>query len=289
MGADMKIRVAVLPLFVLIICVSCSSASKKGAGDIDILRSQTESELEIANKEAGRGNYENALRILRECKRKAVLTDDSSLLIRISLSLGNVLLTIGSQDEAFAEWEAAAAEAQKTGNKELVSVCKVFQARGRLVSGRATAQSVLDEVKREEGNIKTSALYIALSWQVKGLALREMRSFKEAEDAVRRSLAIHEKEKYLENASYDWYLIASILSLSGDSKGAIAALESAIAIDRRIENSWGLAASWRALGDVYRKNGNAKEAADAYSRAKAIFTAMGNEHEAAEIDKRTAE
>ncbi|MDR0503074.1 MAG: tetratricopeptide repeat protein [Treponema sp.] len=266
-------------------CASCSTASKN-PGDIEILRSQTESELEIANKEAGRGNYETALRILNECKRKAILCDDSSLLIRISLSLGNVLLTVGREEEAFAEWEAAVNEALKSGNSELVSICRIFSARGRLVSGRAQAQSVLDEVNREAGNIKTSTLYIAFSWQVRGLALRELRSYKDAEEAVKRSLAIHEKERYLENASYDWYLIASVRSLSGNTKDALAALENAVAIDRRIENSWGLAASWRAMGDVHRKAGNAKEAAEAYSRARAIFAAMGNEQEAAELDKR---
>ena len=68
--------------------------------------------------------------------------------------------------------------------------------------------------------------------------------------------------------------------------GALSALETAIIIDRRIENSWGLASSWRAMGDVYRKMDREEEALDAYSRARAIYSAIGNEYEVEEIDKR---
>jgi hypothetical protein len=74
--------------------------------------------------------------------------------------------------------------------------------------------------------------------------------------------------------------------LAGNTQGPLQALQSAIAIDRRIENSWGLAASWRATGDVYRKAGNNMEAMAAYTRARNIYAAIGNDHEAAETEKR---
>jgi tetratricopeptide (TPR) repeat protein len=242
--------------------------------------------MEAGNREAGRGNYETALIMLGEAKRNAILSDDPSVIIRCTLSRANVLYSLSRMDEAFSEWEAAVTEAQKSGNRELLSVCRIFLARGNLVSGRDSAQSVLDEVNREQSFIKTDKLYIAFSWQVKGLALRALGSYTEAEDAIKRSLEIHEKERYLENTSYDWYTIASIRSLAGNTQGALQALESSIAIDRRIENSWGLAASWRAMGDVYRKEGREREAVEAYTRARAIYEALGNSHETAEIDKK---
>ena len=270
---------------VITVSASCSS-NPKNPGDIFEIRSLAEKELALANREAGRGNFETARALLLECKQKAILVDDTSLMIRSGLSMGNLLFTIGGKDEAFAELEQAIVLAQKYGDRELISVSKVYFARGRLISDGATAQSVLDEVNREAGNIKADKLYIAFSWQVRGFAMRELRSFREAEDAVKRSLDIHEKEKYLENASYDWYLIASIRSLAGNTSGALQALEASIALDRRIENTWGLAASWRAVGDVQRKAGKSIEAMEAYQRAKAIFAAMGNEREAAEIEKK---
>jgi len=272
-------------IFVMLVSVSCSTAPNN-PGDVYNLRSQAEALLESANKDAGRGNFDNALLLLGECKRMAILADDPSLIIRSCLSRGNVLLTLGKTDEAFAEWEFAVGEAQRFGNAELLSVSKIFRARGNLISGRAGAQAVLDEADRESVNIKSDRLYIAFSWQVKGLALRALGSYRQAEDSIRRSLEIHERDRYLENASYDWYTIASVRSLSGDTAGALAALDASIALDRRIENSWGLAASWRARGDVYRKAERHNEAEEAYRRALAIYIAMANEHEAAETQRR---
>jgi len=282
-----KVRRASIFLIFLIILVfvSCSSAPKN-AGDIFNLRSQAEALLDSANKDAGRGNFENALLLLDECKRLGILSDDLSLIIRCCLSRGNVLLTLGKTNEAFAEWEYAIGIAQKFGNAELLSVSKIYRARGNLVSGRVDAQAVLDEVNRESANIKNDKLFLAFSWHVKGLALRSLGSYRQAEDSFRRSLEIHEKDSSLENASYDWYTIASVRSLAGDTTGALAALDASIELDRRIENSWGLAASWRAKGDVYRKASRDTDAQEAYRHALAIYLAMGNEYEAAVTEQR---
>lgn len=272
-------------LAVLLTAVSCSS-KPKNSGDIYDMRVRTEKELVVGNREAGRGNFEIALGVIKECKRKAILVDDTWLIIRSALSLGNALFTVGRRDEAFVEWEEALALAERQENKEYLSVARVYYARGRLLSGKTGAGQVLEEVNRESVNIKSDKLFVAFSWQVKGLAQRELRSYREAEEAVKRSLEIHEKEKYLENASYDWYIIASIRSLAGNFPDALHALESSIALDRRTENPWGLAANWSAMGDVYRKAGKTREAMEAYRRARAIYEAMKYDKEVSEIDKK---
>jgi tetratricopeptide (TPR) repeat protein len=283
MNKSNKLRIILLIAAVVI--VSCSSQPKI-TGDVFTLRNHAEAGLELGNKEAGRGNYESAYRTIRESKRTALLTDNSSLIVRCCLSLGNVLLDMGRTVEAFAEWEQAIAEAQKFNDNELLAVSKVFNARGLLVSRRASAQSLLDEIESQQPNIKTDRLNVAFLWQVKGLALRELGRYREAEDAVKQSLEIHEKGLYLENASYDWYFIASIRSVNGKALEAIEALEASIAIDRRIENSWGLASSYRAMGDVYRNAGENQKAREAYARALRIFVALGSSSEEAETKKR---
>jgi tetratricopeptide (TPR) repeat protein len=273
-------------IFIIIVLCSCTTSSRKNTGDVYSLRIFAENGLETANKEAGKGNFIMAHSLLVEYKRLAILTDDPSLIIRLCLSLGNVLFSHGRTEEAFSEWEQAVLEAEKINNRELLSISRIFRARGNLVSGRASALSVLEEVTRESANIKTDPFFVAFSWQVRGLAHRSMGSFREAEDAMRRSLDIHLKERSLENASYDWYTIASIRSLAGNTQGALTALETSITIDRRIENSFGIAASYRAMGDVHRKTGREEEAQNAYRRARAIFSAMGNNDEVLEIDRR---
>jgi len=269
--------------FLMPVIFSCSS-QPKNQGDINNLRVQAETLLESGNRETGKGNYDNALVLINESKRLATLADDSSLIIRSSLSRANVVYSLGRADEAFTEWEQAVAEAQKLGNGELLSAARIYFARGELISGRTSAQSVLNVVDSEQPNIKSNQLYIGISWQVRGLALRSLGSYKEAEDAFMRSSEIHEKNLYFENASYDWYSIASSRSLSGDLNGAIQALEKSIEIDRRIENSWGIAASWRAMGDVYRKAGREQDALEAYNRSISIYRAMGNEYEVSQTE-----
>jgi tetratricopeptide (TPR) repeat protein len=281
-----KIIKKIILIFAASLFVFSCSSKPKNTGDIVTLRTQTEKELAVANREAGRGSYEVARGLLEECSRKAVVTDDWGLIIRCGLSLGNVLFSIGDNEGAFSEWDKAVRLAEKHGNRELLSVSKIYKARGELLSGDSLAQTVLDEVTREAANIKNDKLYLAFSWQVRGLSYRALGSFREAEDALKKSLAIHESEKYLDNASYDWYTIASVRSLAGNTRGAIEALESAIKLDRRAENSWGLAANWRAMGDVYRKAGDTQAADEAYLRAKEIYTAMKKFKEAEEIDKR---
>jgi tetratricopeptide (TPR) repeat protein len=270
---------------VLFFTISCSTRPKNPTDDFSI-RSLAEAALKLGITEADRNKYDAALQLLAECKRQSVLTDDPSLIIRSGLSLGNVLFALGREDEAFAEWETSVALAEELADRDLLSVSKIHLSRGSLLSKRQSAQTVLEEARMEAANIKSDNLYIAFSWNVRGLALREMRSFSDAEKAIQRSLDIHEKDKYILKAAYDWYLIASIRSLSGNTDGALQALNSAIAYDRRMENSWGLAADWRAMGDVYHKTGKIREANKAYKRAKDIFLAIGDEEKAEEIDKR---
>ena len=272
-------------VIIFLLAVSCST-KPKNPGDVTDARRLTERELAVANREAGRGNFDLAFSLMTGCKNRAIMVDDASLMIRCGLSLGNLLFTLGRNEEAFAEMDQAIALAQKLGNSELLSISRIFLARGKLVSSSASAQAVLDEVNRESGNVKKDRLYVAFSWQVRGLALRDLGSYSNAEASVRSSLDIHMKDQYLENAAYDWYMIASIRSLAGNTSGALQALEASIALDRRVENTWGLAANWRAMGDVHRRAGNNREAVEAWQRARAIFTAMGNEYEVSEIDKR---
>jgi tetratricopeptide (TPR) repeat protein len=275
-------------IFFVPVIFSCSSKPKI-QGDINQLRVQSETLLESGNRETGRGNYNNALILINESKRLATLADDSSLIIRSGLSRANILYSLGRVDEAFTEWEQAITEAQKLGNIELLSAARIYFARGELISGRTSAQSVLNIVDSEQSNIKSNQLYIGISWQVRGLALRSLGSYKEAEDSLVRSSEIHEKNLFFENASYDWYSIASVRSLSGDFNGAVQALEKSIEFDRRIENSWGLAASWRAMGDVYRKAGKEQDALEAYNRSISIYRAMGNEYEISQTELKIKE
>jgi tetratricopeptide (TPR) repeat protein len=270
---------------------ACSSAPKRPA-EIFALRSAAETQLELANREADRGNQGAALELLAEGRRLAVSADDPPLLIRTALARGNILFAQGQAAEAARAWESALAEADRAGERGLAALCRVYRARSRLLAAAGTpgageeAAAVRASVAGELALLKDDRSATALAWTVMGLAEKEGRRWAEAEAAVKKALEIHEKDNYLEQAAYDWFLIASIRSAAGSYAAAREALGRALALDRRAENSFGLAADWRALGDVHRKAGEPAEAAAAYRRAGEIFRSIGLEREAAAAEGR---
>jgi tetratricopeptide (TPR) repeat protein len=236
----------------------------------------TESQLEMANKELDRGNYEKALEQLGEARRMAVSIDDPSQLIRTSLAYSNIYFYLGNYAEAVRSWEEALTEAELSGETELAALTRIYQIRAKLFNKEIPEADVPALIEKELAFITKDRLAIALGLTVTALAEKELAHWDEAETALRKALQIHEKDRYLEQAAYDCYLIASVYSVSGRYEQALESLHQAIAFDRRSENSYGLAMDWFALGEVYKKAGMIAESNAAYARSENIKNAMQN-------------
>jgi tetratricopeptide (TPR) repeat protein len=258
---------------------ACSSIPKRPA-EVSTQRNLVEIQLELVNKETDRGNYEQALNLLAETYRLVVSIDDPALLIRVELSRGNILSYLNRNGEAQTAWAAALSEADRAGEAELAAIGRIYIARSRLLANPETAGEVLTLVQKEMDSIKSDVLAVALAWTVTGLAEKNLGRWAEAEEALKKALDIHDRERYLELAAYDWYLIASVRSMAGQYDAALEALDAALGFDRRAENTYGLGMDWLALGDVQAKAENHPAAANAYRRSAAIFRSMNLEAEA---------
>ena len=286
----MRIKLLIIILTIISLIPACSTPPKN-PGDVFDIRKQAETHLELGSRDADRGSFETALLKLDEAMKLAVAVDDPGLRIRVGLSRGNVLFSLDRSKEAEEAWNGALGEAERVGNSELAVVSRIHIAWGKvLLTERAdlpaAAQSVRDEVSRDMSVIK-DRYYTAFAWTIIGLAEKELGRYEPAEAAVRRALDIHEKDLYFELAAHDWFRIASFRSIAGNQHGALQALESAIAFDRRVENSWGLASDWQGMGIVYRHMGNAEASRAAYLRAAEIFKAFGSSEAAAETLSRS--
>ena len=270
-------RIVLAALCAALFFAACSTRPAD-RGHVFDMRRLAETQLERGNRHADRGDPENALFFITDALRLATLADDPGLRARAGLSLGNALLSLGLWGEAEAAWGEALSEAALCGDRELVALARTHIARGSLFlpGARESAQSVLDEVSRERGALR-DPLFVAFSWGVEALAEGELGRYGQAEAAARRSLAAHERARLFELAAFDWFMIASFRSRSGDFDGARRALEESIELDRRVENAWGLASSWRAMGDVETRAGNREAALAAYGRAAGIFRALGRD------------
>ena len=281
-----KLEVKLLSLMLLAFSlIACSSAPKRPA-EIFAVRNQTESQLALANKELDRGHPTRALELLAEAQRLAYSTDDPHRLIRVNLARGNALYYLDQRTEAQDCWNAALTEAEENGETELAAAARIFIARGKLLADGKQAAAVLDTVNQQLSAIKVDQTWIALGRTVVGMAEKELRNYEQAEDALKKALVIHTKGNYLEQAAYDWYLIASVRSVAGMYGEAVDALKAAIRYDRRAENSYGLAMDWRAMGDVRAKTGDKQGAAAAYKRSALIFDAIFMETESEASAKR---
>ncbi|MDR1901057.1 MAG: tetratricopeptide repeat protein [Treponema sp.] len=268
---------------------ACSSAPKRPA-EVFSLRNQAETQLQLVNRAADQGDYERALVLMEESMRVAVKADDPALLARNLLARGNIYFRINRGDDAQADWDTALAEAEAAGLQELAGLCRIYMIRARLLGSGGISdgelEAVCSQLQSEIALLKKDRLSAALGYTVLGLAEKERRNWAGAEAALQKALALHDKDRYLEDAAYDCYLIASVRSVSGDYNGALEALDQAVVYDRRAENTYGLAADWRARGDVLKKAGRTDEAASAYRRAAEIFRSLELEKEAADCDAR---
>jgi tetratricopeptide (TPR) repeat protein len=278
-------------VFSLLFSGACSSAPERPT-EIFTNRNIAANQLDMANRTANQGRYQDALIVLEEARRLAISADDPALRIKTSISRGNIYFSMGRHNDAFLDWESAVAEGEAAGERDLIALAQIYIARGRLLLGSLDgyAEFPVEEIRalvqRQISAIKDDDQATATGWMVMGMAEKELGRFPEAESAARRALNIHEKNRFLEEAAYDWYLIASIRSVSEQYAAAQTALRTAINFDRRAENGFGLASSWLAMGEVCLKAEQKDEAADAFSRAAEIYRSLGLNDAAARAEGR---
>ena len=246
----------------------------------------------MANHNANRGRYDDALLILENARRLALSTDDPSLRIRTSISRGNILFSLDRRNEAFIEWENAAAEGDIEGYAVLAALARIHLIRARLMlleheaDGKTAAGELKTLLEREMAAVSSDPHAASIGFITLGLAEKQMERWAEAENAVRRAYVFHERNMHLEEAAYDWFLIGSIRSLSGNYDSALEALRTAIRFDRRAENGFGLASSWQAMGEVYQKAGRTGESEAAFRRAAEIYRAIDLNGHAEQLEGR---
>jgi tetratricopeptide (TPR) repeat protein len=273
-------------VFCLIIIFSgCSSAPKK---ETEIFRERNTAvkQLDLANKTASHGRYQDALVIVEDARRLAVGTDDPSLRIKTLISRGNILFALGRLDEAFRDWEDSANEAATSRENILAAQARIYSIRASLVMlASGAGENVIPAVEEYKSRlaaemtaVRSDPFSAAEGYITLGIAEKEIGRWAEAESAVKRALDFHVRELNFEEAAYAWFLIASIRSVAGNYDSALEALQAAIGYDRRAENGFGLASSWQATGDVLQKAGRPIEAQASWRRAAEIYRAIDMRH-----------
>ena len=277
-------------LFLVLIFSACSSAPRRPAENFAV-RSIAANQLNMANQAANQGLYEDAMIFLLEARRLALSADDPKLRIETSMSRASILFSMGLTDEAFQEWEDAAAEGDSSGERELAALSRIYSIRAVLTlyennspGVRPDLEDLKTRINQEMAVLSRNSHPIAAAYITLGLAEKQQERWADAESAVTLALAIYERGHFLEDAAYAWFLIASIRSLAGNYDTSLEALRRSIEMDRRAENSFGLASSWQAMGEVQGKAGRPEESRAALLRAAGIYRAIGHDEKAEELE-----
>ena len=122
-----------------------------------------------------------------------------------------------------------------------------------------------------------------------GAAYKASGDLARALEALNRSLRIDLDNKLIYEAAADYYMIASVYSKMEDFPAAVRNAQAALDLDKKIENSPGIAQDLHALGLIARKRGDAASAYDYFQRSYLVFSTLGMKSETKKLLSELAE
>lgn len=269
------------PVFLLSITVGvafagCSSLPK-GGGQVETVKNQAAAYAEQGNSAYEDGNYVRAERFFNLALDADFSVDNRPGVASSYNSLGRVYLAAGEVEaatSAFAHAEEYARPGTTPQSRSLLLAARTGAAEVLLFRGEyASALEALrksEVLAAQQDSVESAALYHDM-----GAAYKGLERYPEARSYLERALEIHRKLNRPALEASDLYMIASLSSKQGDYVSANAFLKEALAQDKFVENSVGIASDLRALGIVNEKQHNEGGAADYYYRSLQVYRTLG--------------
>jgi tetratricopeptide (TPR) repeat protein len=186
-------------------------------------------------------------------------------------SVASAQTALGKTEEARAALAQAEALAAESGDRTLVLQVAVNLVQADLAAGAFDpARKRLDSLAPFPATAEGAALDHALGTLEKAqdhpaLALA----------AFDRALAVNLKLGLKTEMASNHFMKASVLGRQGQWAEAKVELQTALGLDKTMENTLGIGQDWRSLGTVSAKLGDTQGAFDAYVRAERLFQAAG--------------
>ena len=275
------------PLLLIAACllaVSCSSAPKK-AETVTEARNRAAEATDVGNAYYRQGRYDLALRFFSQALDDNTSVDNVEGIIQSSNSIGKVYMAIGSLDAA-EEIFSSALTRSAGGSVELFFVSsnnlgELYLQKGEPAKALATFEQVLSPASGAPSGASSGAragglsdLQRAVLYHNLGAAHKNLGDFAKAREDLEKSLAINIAHKLAEETAADYYMLASVDSKQGNLESAMKNAELALAIDKKIENSVGIAMDLSALGIISLKRKDMAAAYDYFQRSYLVSTTL---------------
>lgn len=260
---------------------ACSSGPKRSML-ITTIHTSCNSSLEAANSCILSGDYSKAAGLLATAENQAVSIDNYDLLISVELAYVSLFLSYNPPKTAEArEYLIQAEKMAPLSNKVKYNnaLCSMAETRILIAENNINQnfEYIIEEMESAEKGFKDDPYNQAQCFSIIGDLYRISGKFKDAEKAYNEAAKIFTSNRYLSEIGITWYKIAQNNSLSGDKKGALSALNTAIYYDRCAENTMALGADYYIMGVILLKGTPSQKevalAEDAFRHSARIYSA----------------
>ncbi len=255
------------------VMVSCSSAPKK-SDTVNTVKVQADQDAASGEAYYRQGRYPLALQFFSQALTQYTSVDDGEGVVRSYNAVGKCYIALGALDDAermlLRARERAQAESPSLRFDSSVALAELYLAKG----DPGTARDILSEEQRSTAAARTPQQSAQLFHDL-GTAEKNLGNSAAALDWFDQSLKINLAGKYLAEAASDYYMIASVHSREARYDEALASAGRALALDKQVESSPGIAKDLYALGVISAKKGDQRAAFDYLQRSYLVSTTLG--------------
>jgi tetratricopeptide (TPR) repeat protein len=267
-------RAGICIVLCMTLIVSCSSAPPK-SDTVTMVRDQAAQNSAYAEAYFRQGRYDLALQFFTQSLNQNTSIDNEEGITQSYVAIGKTYMAMGSLDMAedilLKARERARAASPSLSFMASSSLGELYLAKG----DPQKALEVFEEALAKPAGSRTPA-QTALLYHDLGTAQKTLANFAKALEYFGKSLEINTANKLIESAAADHYMIASVYSLQARYEEAAKSAETALALDKKIESSPGIAQDLYALGLIARRRMDLAAAYDYFQRSYLVFVTLGS-------------
>ncbi len=280
-----KVLIVFTTALLVLLSTACSSGPKRHML-ITTVKDSCKESIEAANACILNGNYKQAADLLEKARTLALSIDNYDLLLSISLAHVSLYLSYNPPEIEKAKLyvEKSYAIVPDTNDiKESEVLCAMSEARILIAQNdiQSNYDRIVDKIDHAKRVFKDSPYNHAQCNSILGDIYRLSGKYKEADKIYNEAAKLFTDQRYLSEIGITWYKIAQNQSQSGNQKGALEALNTAIHYDRLAENSMALGADYYIKAVILLKGkpteANRAEAKKALLHSAEIYTAANLE------------
>ncbi|MBN1698134.1 MAG: tetratricopeptide repeat protein [Spirochaetales bacterium] len=262
-------------VFVIVCTVmmhGCSSAPEKKEGEVE-KKNRAAEYARYGNDYYNQGIYDRSLDFfnLSLAYNGAVFNEKG--MISSYNSIGKVYSAIGDMESAEENFSNALEIARRLGTADLIA--QTLNNLGELYFRTRQFNESLahfEEALTYKNKIPRSE--IAVIYHNMGTVYKRLDDFDTAFSYFKKALTINTEKKLYEEAASNQYMIASLHLEKGDIKKALDSAEKALSLDKKVENSLGIAKDYYALGIINLRAENEEEAYRFFKQSLFIYQSL---------------